>query len=343
MTRANFADLLKAQRIKEQKQGEEKPKLEIVHPTPPTPATQPTLRTPPTPVSPEKDFTKVPNSIVREVLSKGMFIGKSKQIYDYLYLLTRGAIKPIRSVRITKGKLMKGSGVGSERTLLKNLSHLKTIGLIKVTEHEGQHLGNEYEIFLPEEVLPHPPHPPYPRQKVGTLPPVESGVGGVGQTIENKTIYSNAKTSFKDNIKNDDEPFGMMNDVLKRIGKGKAENWKELAELLEMEFEIAAARTKGVTNAPAFLTEHLRRRLIGKSEPSKPKANKLTQVGKQQPSEQVETYQPEPLTEQGRESTLKTFIGYIEKGQKDFLMSLQDTYTKEDWRWLTSKIGEANK
>ena len=40
-----------------------------------------------------------------------------------------------------------------------------------------------------------------------------------------------------------------------------AERWRELAELLTTELKIAAARTDSVSNAPAFLTEHLRRRL----------------------------------------------------------------------------------
>ena len=40
-----------------------------------------------------------------------------------------------------------------------------------------------------------------------------------------------------------------------------AERWGELAELLTTELKIAAARTDSVSNVPAFLTEHLRRRL----------------------------------------------------------------------------------
>lgn len=39
-----------------------------------------------------------------------------------------------------------------------------------------------------------------------------------------------------------------------------AERWGELAELLSTELKLAAARTT-VSNVPAFLTEHLRRRL----------------------------------------------------------------------------------
>lgn len=67
---------------------------ERVH-TPPTPPTTPTPRrppTPPTPVAPERDFAKVANSIVREAVAGGYFTGKSKQLYDFLYSRTRGAI-----------------------------------------------------------------------------------------------------------------------------------------------------------------------------------------------------------------------------------------------------------
>jgi hypothetical protein len=46
----------------------------------------------------------------------------------------------------------------------------------------------------------------------------------------------------------------------KEASKMEAERWNELAELLMTELKIAAARTT-VSNVPAFLTEHLRRRL----------------------------------------------------------------------------------
>jgi hypothetical protein len=277
-----------------------------------------------------------------------MFIGKSKQIYDYLYSLTRGAIKPVRTIRITKSNLMLGSNVGSERTLLKNLAHLKNIGLVKITEFEGQHLGNQYEVILPEEKSHHPPYPPYSPQKVGTLPPVESGVGGVGLLVENKQLTDTVRLSFKDNRKNDDDAFTGLTELFAKASEkisGKPPNknqqrkWTELAELLIMELEVASARTTSVSDVPAFLTEHLRRRLMPvKGKVAKPKSNKSPQTGKQQPPDSIGTYEAEPLTEQGRESTKQAFAGYIEKGQKEFLMALQDSYTREDWEWLMKEL-----
>src|SRR5207253_11513081 len=54
------------------------------------------------PVAPVKDFTKVANSINREAVPAGLFIGKSKQLYDCLYSLSRGAVVPSRTLRISR-------------------------------------------------------------------------------------------------------------------------------------------------------------------------------------------------------------------------------------------------
>jgi hypothetical protein len=356
--RVSFADLLKAGAAKD------KQRLEL-KPTPPTPLTlaaSPILK----PIAPEKNFTRVANSIARKAVPEGLFIGKSKQIYDYLYSITRGAMQPTRIIRITKAKLMQNADIGSERTLHKNLTHLKALGLIKIVEFEGQHQGNEYETFLPEEIasnsldLPHPPHPRYPLSKVEGVPPAESGVGGVGYLIVNKATCKDPKTSFKDIEEIDDEPAArgavetVIDEVSKKlVGKGLKsadnEKLKELAELLKMELEIAAARTNSISNVPAFLTEHLRRRLSKNSQiqfssksPRSQAISKSMTAGKAVDSTQGdgETYQAEPLSEQARETVLKTIREYIEKGQRDFVMSFQDTYTAQDWQWLSDNLAD---
>ncbi len=136
--RVSFADLLKAGADKDK----QRLTLKLATPAPPAPKA----------AAPEKDFTRVANSIVREAVPDGLFIGKSKQIYDYLYSITRGAVQPVRSVRVTKADLMRNADIGAERTLRKNLAHLQSLGLIKITEVVGQRYGNEYETFLPEEI-----------------------------------------------------------------------------------------------------------------------------------------------------------------------------------------------
>jgi len=362
-SRVSFADLLKA--------GAEKDKqrlnLKLAPPTPPV------LKA----AAPEKDFTRVANSIVREAVPDGLFIGKSKQIYDYLYSITRGAVQPVRSVRVTKTNLMRNADIGSERTLRKNLAHLNSLGLIKITELTGQHQGNEYETFLPEEILSDPlqslqSHQSHQSlQKVeGVLPPL-SAVTAVGKTTENKATYSDPKTFFKDFKEDDDEPAaqnaarnatadevrGVVEKVLGEISKkmtGKDlkaddEKLKELAELLAMEFEIAAARTDSISNVPAFLTEHLRRRLLRKHDHRTPDrtagakgVGKSLHAGKADDSIQTdsETYQAEPLTEQGKMTVLKTMREYLTQGQREFVMSLQDSYTAEDWQWLSRNLSD---
>jgi len=305
------------------------------------------------PVAPERDFQKVANSVVREV-SQGIFNGKSKQMYDYLYSLTRGAISPTRKVRISKPKLMKGTGIGSPQTFYRNISHLETLGLIKRNEIIGEWGGNEYEVFLPEEInlksvkSVHPVQSVESAEKQEGLVVLETGLTVLTSEAVNTVASGSPKTSFKDNTKNDDEPFSKMNDTLSKVfekvsgklpQKSDAEKLNELAELLAMELEIAAARTKSISNVPAFLTEHLRRRLLGnsaKSAEGKLKTDKSIKVGKSEKI--VEEYQAEPLSKEGREAVLKTMREYIGKGQQEFVMSQQDTYTKDDWDWLMHQL-----
>jgi len=252
--------------------------VEHISRTPPTPRTPPTDAT--HPIAPARDFTRVANSIVRDVMPGGHFIGKSKQLYDYLYQRTRGAVVPTRRLTTSKPALMKGSGIGSERTLLKNLNHLKALGLVQISYTDGKHEGNTYEVFLPEEFGPPtprtPPTPPtagsapHAPTEVPPVPPVESGVRGVGPEPLNSTTSGESKTSFKTNTeRDDDEAFAILNDAMKKAVKevtgrepsaAEAGRWAELADVLITELKIAAGRTT-VSSVPAFLAEHLRRRL----------------------------------------------------------------------------------
>jgi hypothetical protein len=134
----------------------------------------------------------------------------------------------------------------------------------------------------------------------------------------------------------------------KGLSKTDKEKWGELAELLAMELEIAAARTKSISNVPAFLTEHLRRRLV--SRPAAPKSSsensaidKSHKEGKSSgAAETVEEYQAEPLSIQGREAVLKTMREYLDKGQIEFILSFQNTYTTEDWTWLSKELEKSS-
>jgi hypothetical protein len=145
-----------------------------------------------------------------------------------------------------------------------------------------------------------------------------------------------------------------INEVSKKlIGKelksDDSKKLKELAELLVMELEIAAARTDSISDVTAFLTEHLRRRFSAK--PNIQASNKTAatkSTGKELQSANTENsvqtvdeiYQAEPLSAQARKTVLKTMRDYVGKGQREFVMSLQDTYTVEDWKWLSKNLSD---
>ncbi|MET0648215.1 MAG: hypothetical protein ABW208_16505 [Pyrinomonadaceae bacterium] len=233
------------------------------------------------PISPVRDYTKVPNSIRRDAVPAGLFKGKSKQLYDALYALTRGAVVPRRQVRISRPKLMKLAHIGSRVTFETNVNHLRLVGLLDVTVVTGEHDGNEYEVFIPEELEGSTTMPSQTSQtsetsltryaqKLDRLVRLETSQTRHTLSVENTGGYVEPKTSFKTNEeKTDDEAFALFVAQLRQAAREitgrepaatEAKRWGELAELLITELKIAAGRTT-VSNVPAFLTEHLRRRL----------------------------------------------------------------------------------
>jgi hypothetical protein len=365
-----------------------------------TQATPPTPPTPPTPselnksvqtsvkrtslsttdVAPSRDFQKVANSIVREAVPSGVFKGKSKLIYDCLYLLTRGAIIPKRSVRIPKRDLMKRSGIGSERTLLKNLLHLRTVSLLVITEHEGQHEGNEYEVFLPEEIgldledmtPPTPPTPPTPRharqslQKVGRVPTAESGVGGVGSSPIKSELSAISKTYLKDLEISDDDMRAIalsienLNEACRKVtgknltSKDLRKLSEELSEIIISETILASLRAKSVSAFVPFLIENLRRCLYSTSKSAaKGKTESRRshlEIGKgtDQPAvdEQLSSWTPQtPLTEEQRDNTLIALEEAKANNSilyREFKTYGEIEYTTEDFNWLLEKLEKQN-
>jgi hypothetical protein len=232
-------------------------------------------------VSPERDYTKVANSIVRLAVPSGIFGeqgGKAKELYDTLYHLTRGAVVPQRKVRIPKDRLMKKAGIGSEVTLRKNLARLRVAKLINERLVPGMHGGNEYEVFLPEEVglsLSTPSTPrtasnaPQNREGVETL---DSTGSSVGSNLAASITSADDKTFLLRPEKNiDDEPAALLLRLLQEAerevaGKtGDPQRWSEPLGIIIAELKVAASRSAVISSAPAFLAEHLRRRL-GKAE-----------------------------------------------------------------------------
>jgi len=105
---------------------------------------------------------------------------------------------------------------------------------------------------------------------MGVDPTQNLGWDGLGKTHENKGTFGIAKTSFNTKEeRNDDEAFAGLFETFRQItteltGKSPMASedvkWRELAEVLVVELRIAAGRTT-VSSVPAFLAEHLRRRL----------------------------------------------------------------------------------
>jgi hypothetical protein len=234
-------------------------------------ATQPIPTQPnpsqPNPIAATKDFNRRHNSLDRDALPAGLFPGTSQKLYNALFLKTRGAIVPRRTVQATKRELMAWSNIRSKNTIAVNLNILTSIGWIKAEHDIGSHEGSVYEVFTFEE-LPDPTQPnlsqPVPTQKLGVDPTQKLGWDGSGNPVDNKGTSETPKTSFNTKEKSiDDEaaPRALREVERELTGKNSSTaQWDELWELLTAELKIAAARTT-VSSVPAFLTEHLRRRL----------------------------------------------------------------------------------
>ncbi len=321
-------------------------------------------------IAPTSNFQKVPNSITKTAIPAGVFKqGKSKQLYDVLYSLTRGSIEPKRSIRISKKEIMRLAGIGSRITFDSGIVHLESVGLLKQTIFTGEHAGNEFEVLLYEEALTLTRQPSQSSQtshaqKVVRLVSLESSQTSQSSIVENKDTYEIPKTSLKTNTNDDEkkalfhfeEIFEMLSVKItgKGLQKSEKRKWAKLAEMLAMELEAASLRTESISSVPAFLTEHLRRRLwnseINKSK-SRKESYKRDTAGKSNiNSDTIEAvsdgftpqseYVPESLVEKQRETVLSSMKEFIKKGNREFVMSLKYTYTKADWDWLMKSLVE---
>lgn len=261
--------------------------------TPVTPVTPVVDNTPVTPVTrveedvaPRRDFTRTANSIVRDAIPAGVFSGKGKQLYDYLYSKTRGAIVPVRSARIPTGSVMKRAGM-TRHTYRAHLQKLISSGLVKVEEKPGEHGGNIFTVFLPEEAglesgdRGDRGHTGVTVQFLDMVQGSETDPGDRGLIVDNIGTSSIPKTSLKTYDLSDDEAFADFVSKFKEAVKeltgrepAAAERAKygELAEVIIAELMRAAVFTVNPINSvPAFLTAHFNRRF--KARPSREAKN----------------------------------------------------------------------
>lgn len=254
------------------------------------------------PVAPERDFMRVANSIGREAVPAGIFTGKSKQLYDCLYALTRGAVVPSRTVRISRTKLMEKANIGSRVTLEANLERLVQVGLVSVRRIPGEHVGNEYTVFLPEEIglrgageapsgeaesLPSqtsqtsPSSLTSPAQKLVRLVGLETSQTRPGSSPLESTTYATPNTFFKTHTDDDTHTqralFEPLREAIRECVCVELKNteeelrrWRELGQLLADELRNAAQRASAISSVPAFLVAHLRRRLAPRDAETRP-------------------------------------------------------------------------
>lgn len=311
-------------------------------------APYPTL--PQTTVSPNKNFTKFSNSLLKQAIPEGLFRGQSKHTYDVLYLRTRGAINPVREIQLTKIQLVKLTGL-EIKTIQRHLSFLRKNGLITVNPKIGDHKGAIYTVNIPEEMtLPDPTlaQASVVETSVGESsanstphPSINSTTVGSGNRPDNKEVTDDLNTSLKTNTKSDDEAFEDFIEKFqtaskeitgKKLSSRESEGLGKLADLLILEFKIAARRTSGISSVPAFLTEVLRRKL--RDTPTQAKTSKDTAdiIGK---TESSNVYEIKPLDKESREVTLAQLREFAED---ELLKDFKKWYTDEDWKWIIEQL-----
>jgi hypothetical protein len=172
---------------------------------------------------------------------------------------------------------MKRAGIGARVTFDANVERLVAVGLIQVRRIAGEHDGNEYTVFLPEEIsmpsmgsLTSQTSSSSYAQNPVLLDGLDSSQTRHTLSVENKDTSIASKTFLKTNTeRDDDEALAAFTSALKKATKdvtgrelspAEAGRWAELADVLITELKIAAGRTT-VSSVPAFLAEHLRRRL----------------------------------------------------------------------------------
>ena len=303
-------------------------------------------------VAPIKNFQKIPNSITRSAIPEGLFKqGKSKHLYDILYSLTRGAIEPKRSVRLSKTKLRKLAGIGSRVTFDSCILHLQNVGLLKLTVYIGEHTGNEFEVFVPEEItltshtrLTSQSSVTRHAQKLVRLVSLETSQTSQSLNLIDTSTSDISNTSLKTYKNDDEETFAEFIKIFnnaaqeltgKKLNQTDAPKLRNLAELLVLELRAAARRTETVTNVAAFLTEVLRRKLLNQPTPKISKT-KIDAVGKSADTDlETREYEIKDLDEQGREAALAELREFA--GEK-FLDDFKKWYTSKDWNWITENL-----
>jgi hypothetical protein len=224
-----------------------------------------------TQVIPTSNFYRKANKVVDQ-LDRELTPAESK-IFDHLIRLSVGFNKDWCQVRIST--LQQRTGYRSDKTVRAAINGLIIKGRIARRTHHNNPLGDEYQI----------------RGYSGNtgVPEYRSTAVENTEVLESK-ITGHLNTDLKEKRFDDDAALAGLIATLKEVTRqitgreisvAEHERWRELAEVLTTELKIASARTT-VSSVPAFLSEHLRRRLWKKD--------------KQQLNEESITVETEPKT-----------------------------------------------
>lgn len=194
---------------------------------------------------PKSHFYRKPNATVDKI-DRQLTPAESK-VYDHLLRLTVGFNRDRCQIRVSV--LCDRTGYRSMKTVRIALFGLESKTLIRKVSRNNDPLGDEYVMLESgTRVLDHS----------STL--VENS-----QVLESK-VTRQLKKNIKEQNTDDDAALALMArfQQMEREVTGKTghiDKWEEVLDLLFTELQIAATRTTSISNVPAFLAEHLRRRL----------------------------------------------------------------------------------
>jgi hypothetical protein len=201
---------------------------------------------------PTREFYRKSNQTADQ-LDRKLTPAESK-VLDHLLRLSVGFNKDRCQVRVTV--LMERTGYQSDKTVRAAITGLEMKGIISRLSHRNSPAGDEYII-----------HPYSGNSNTGV--PEYRSTAAENTVVLESNITGQLNTELKNKEIDDDAALAGLTSTLKDATKeltgreastSEVDRWREVGEVLVAELKIAAARTT-VSSVPAFLAEHLRRRL----------------------------------------------------------------------------------
>lgn len=193
-------------------------------------------------VIPESRFYRKANE-ASDALDRKLTAAESR-VFDQLLRLTVGHNKDERQVRISV--LQQRTGYGSDKTIRTALAGLEAKGVIARVGRPNNPGGDIYRIL----------------SYSGTGVPQYRSTPAESTAVPRVKITGELNTDLKEQTTDDElrRSLAPLLEAARKLTGREASDWREVAEVLAAELMIAAGRTT-VSSVPAFLAEHLRRRL----------------------------------------------------------------------------------